>query len=80
MAQIFSRRFSLLLRLTLAGAAAAAAAGGVIYRVHARADAPRDDAISQPVPFSHRHHAGDDGIDCRYCHATPATDCCCSSA
>ncbi|MGF1627159.1 MAG: cytochrome c3 family protein [Alphaproteobacteria bacterium] len=24
----------------------------------------------QPVPFSHQHHAGDLGIDCRYCHAT----------
>jgi hypothetical protein len=23
---------------------------------------------SQPVPFSHRHHAGELGIDCRYCH------------
>lgn len=22
----------------------------------------------QPIPFSHKHHAGDDGIDCRYCH------------
>ena len=22
----------------------------------------------QPVPFSHRHHAGELGIDCRYCH------------
>jgi hypothetical protein len=25
-------------------------------------------AIEQPVPFSHRHHAGQLGIDCRYCH------------
>ncbi|MBS0241823.1 MAG: cytochrome C [Proteobacteria bacterium] len=22
----------------------------------------------QPVPFSHKHHVGDDGIDCRFCH------------
>ena len=22
----------------------------------------------QPVQFSHKHHVGDDGIDCRYCH------------
>ena len=27
----------------------------------------------QPVPFSHRHHVADDGIDCRYCHATVET-------
>src|SRR5438067_460683 len=24
----------------------------------------------QPVQFSHKHHVGDDGIDCRYCHTT----------
>jgi hypothetical protein len=24
--------------------------------------------VDQPVPFSHKHHAGDLGIDCRYCH------------
>jgi hypothetical protein len=27
-------------------------------------------AREQPVPFSHRHHAGELGIDCRYCHST----------
>lgn len=27
----------------------------------------------QPVPFSHRHHVGDDGIDCRYCHTSVET-------
>ncbi|MBV9266324.1 MAG: cytochrome c3 family protein [Acidobacteriaceae bacterium] len=25
-------------------------------------------APEQPVPFSHKHHVKDDGIDCRYCH------------
>ena len=24
----------------------------------------------QPVQFSHKHHVGDDGIDCRYCHTS----------
>ncbi len=41
--------------------------------------------LAQPVPFSHRHHAREDGIDCRYCHASveqssfagiPSTDVC----
>lgn len=27
-------------------------------------------AREQPVQFSHKHHVGDDGIDCRYCHTT----------
>ena len=26
--------------------------------------------LEQPVPFSHKHHVGDDGIDCRYCHTS----------
>lgn len=25
--------------------------------------------IAQPIPFDHRHHVRDDGIDCLYCHA-----------
>jgi len=25
-------------------------------------------ARDQPVPFSHKHHVGDVGLDCRYCH------------
>ena len=24
--------------------------------------------VTQPVPFSHEHHAGQLGLDCRYCH------------
>ncbi|MBI3942123.1 MAG: cytochrome c3 family protein [Chloroflexi bacterium] len=27
----------------------------------------------QPVPFSHKHHVMDDGIDCRYCHTSVET-------
>jgi len=26
--------------------------------------------INQPVPFSHQHHVGGLGIDCRYCHTS----------
>jgi hypothetical protein len=28
------------------------------------------EAREQPVPFSHAHHVGGIGIDCRYCHTT----------
>jgi cytochrome c7-like protein len=31
-----------------------------------QADVPRE----QPIPFSHAHHAGAIGIDCRYCHTS----------
>jgi|SRR5579871_3994468 len=30
-------------------------------------------ALPQPVPFSHEHHAGELGIDCRFCHRSVAT-------
>ena len=29
--------------------------------------------LDQPVPFSHQHHAGELGIDCRFCHTSVAT-------
>jgi hypothetical protein len=29
--------------------------------------------VDQPIPFSHKHHVNDDGIDCRYCHTTVET-------
>jgi hypothetical protein len=41
--------------------------------------------VTQPVPFSHQHHVGGLGIDCRYCHSgvevstiapIPATETC----
>jgi hypothetical protein len=45
----------------------------------------QDGEVDEPVPFDHRHHVRDDGIDCRYCHQSverssvagiPATEVC----
>jgi hypothetical protein len=29
--------------------------------------------LEQPVPFSHKHHVAEAGIDCRYCHSSVET-------
>ena len=29
-----------------------------------------DRTPAQPVPFSHKHHVGELGLDCRYCHTS----------
>jgi hypothetical protein len=50
--------------LVLLVAASAAGAGYVRYPLRTEVGFVQH----QPVPFSHEHHAGDLGIDCRYCH------------
>jgi hypothetical protein len=32
-----------------------------------------NEAVEQPVPFSHEHHVAGLGIDCRYCHVSVET-------
>src|SRR3954468_21541649 len=73
MAQVFSRKFALSIRLGIVAALLVTTALAIVYRVNARADARRDVAIEHPIPFSHKHHARDDGIDCRYCHTSVET-------
>jgi hypothetical protein len=73
MAQVFSRRFVLVLRASLLAAGLALVVAAVAYRATARADAPLDEPVDQPIPFSHQHHVRDDGIDCRYCHTAVET-------
>ena len=70
--QIFHRSANSISRLSVFGGifiiAGIAWAGAEIQRspYNTRAFVARQ----QPVQFSHKHHAGDDGIDCRYCHTT----------
>lgn len=72
MAQLFSRNANTIARLSLLGGvgglAAVACYGYWIAEspYETRQDVPRE----QPVPFSHEHHVGGLGIDCRYCHTT----------
>jgi cytochrome c7-like protein/class III cytochrome C family protein len=67
MAQVFDAPAVLGIRLALIGAVLAVAAAAVLaYQVLPAQSGPL--SPQQPIPFSHKHHAGDDGIDCRYCH------------
>lgn len=72
MSQIFHYGANTFARMTIYGAIFALGfvswAGYELDGSHwaTRQSIPRD----QPVPFSHAHHVGDDGIDCRYCHTS----------
>jgi Cytochrome c7 and related cytochrome c len=63
------------MRLFLVGALSLVA-GSIVFAVgFARSDwvtSAHMHPPAQPVPFSHRHHAGELGIDCRYCHTSVA--------
>ena len=72
MPQIFHPSTNTFSRVTIFGAVIAivvlALVGGSLQRSSyvTEVGTPRE----QPVPFSHRHHVGGIGIDCRYCHTS----------
>lgn len=87
MPQVFSRSANGISRFALWGAcfmAIFAALGGTaVLRSDFVTGVGRP--LAQPVPFSHRHHVGELGLDCRYCHSgvetassagLPATEVC----
>jgi hypothetical protein len=72
MAQVFHPAFNTISRVSIFGGVFILLVliwilGG-IYRSSyvTEADVVRD----QPIPFSHKHHVGGLGIDCRYCHTS----------
>lgn len=69
MAQVFTPGAVLVLKLAFIGVIGALAAGAFAAYRHYQGPYTRGEAPPQPIPFSHKHHVGDDGIDCRYCHA-----------
>ena len=72
MAQIFRHSTNLISRISIYGAAFIVALLG--YAVYGLTGSPYvtdvNVAKDQPVPFSHKHHVGELGIDCRYCHTS----------
>jgi hypothetical protein len=75
MAQIFHRSTNTIARVSIYGAALLLLIAGYLgYAINAspyftEVNNPRP----QPVPFSHKHHVGELGLDCRYCHTTVET-------
>ncbi len=73
MAQIFSPAFDLKLKLVILCLIAAAVAAVIVWRMASGEPNAIYAAVDQTIPFSHKHHVGDDGIDCRFCHASVET-------
>jgi hypothetical protein len=72
MPQIFHRSFNTISRMSIFGAVFILAGAGWVMSVLGRSSYTTSVNIArvQPVPFSHQHHAGELGIDCRYCHTS----------
>ncbi|HLK10581.1 MAG TPA: cytochrome c3 family protein [Candidatus Binatia bacterium] len=75
MPQIFHRSTNTLSRLSIFGAlfALAALLWGIAAVNRSAYMTGQGVARVQPVQFSHKHHAGQLGIDCRYCHTQVET-------
>ena len=75
MAQLFHRGANNIAKASLAVAIVLAGTAFYAYTQIARSSylTGRYVEKQQPVQFSHKHHVGDDGIDCRYCHTTVET-------
>jgi hypothetical protein len=72
MPQIFHPSMNTLSRLTIFGAVFAISALGWLLLTVVRSSYVTNVGVvkEQPVPFSHKHHVSEAGIDCRYCHTS----------
>lgn len=75
MAQLFHRSANTIAKASIVTAVLLAGVAGIVTMYIARSSYVTGIYVErqQPVQFSHRHHVGDDGIDCRYCHTTVET-------
>ena len=72
MAQIFHRSANTLARASILGVVLLLSAVGAALMEFQRSPYVTTQHIApeQPIPFSHQHHAGGLGLDCRYCHTS----------
>jgi hypothetical protein len=70
MAQIFFRRSNTIAKASVLGGPLLGAFVFWLCLIYSRSSygTGAGEVRVQPVPFSHQHHVGDLGIDCRYCH------------
>jgi hypothetical protein len=68
---LFNRWTNTVSRLSVAVVLGTPAVGISLIMLYMRTPwgTKQDRDIMQPIEFDHRHHVGDEGIDCRYCHA-----------
>ena len=73
--QIFHRSTNTISRVSLFGAVFFLAFLGWLFGAIQRSAYVTQEGVAreQPVQFSHQHHVGAIGIDCRYCHTTVET-------
>jgi hypothetical protein len=72
MSQIFDRSANAAARTSLVGVLGVALlAGWIVFALTRSSWATKQhEYVEQPVQFSHAHHVGGMGIDCRYCHTS----------
>jgi hypothetical protein len=70
--QIFKERANAIARLVIFGGPALVFLTGAVFYALGQSDylTRVHSPLDQPVPFSHQHHVGGLGIDCRYCHTS----------
>jgi Class III cytochrome C family. len=75
MAQFFHKSANNIARISMIAGVVLAGVGGFVFTQVSRSSYLTGQYVEkqQPVQFSHKHHTGDDGIDCRYCHTTVET-------
>jgi len=72
MSQIFPRNANSLARMSMAIAAAIGLGVVTVVFTLMRSSwaTKQNEFVEQPLQFSHAHHVGGEGIDCRYCHTS----------
>jgi len=70
MPQAFSPTSILTIKLLILAALLAIVAAILLLEWRMAPAAEEHAAVMQPIMFSHKHHVGDVGLDCRYCHTS----------